>query len=366
MERPVTITNRISGFSDSRFSSRIGTRLVLCALLLLCSRSISWGVQPQAPTLSDYASIRSKVVIWIDSRTMDSAEARADAATMWPVEDQASSLDALWDRALRTFAKLDPATRDFLVGLEGRRDLPRPVDASLLFETERGDFYLSNMRMHYVRWLVQREFSELALELIDQINASEVISPAAYYFYKAACQRRLLQRNEGMKTLEALLALPKTSPERYFQLGELMKQEWSALEEKSLEEVSMLMDDVRRRLNLAQPGQKTQNAEDQVVKRLDEIIKKLEDQQNGGGGGSAGRQSNSRPGTPADDSRIHGEKKPGEVDPKTLKTGGEWGNLDEKKRSEVQNLISRDFPAYYRRTIEEYFRKLATRKPSGE
>jgi len=344
--------------------------LVLCGLVfgglfLPGTGSDCWGVQPVAPSIPDYASVRGRMLNWIDTHKDASEEARLAAIQSWPEVGEVTSPDELWDRSLSTFAKLDPKARDFLGQLGRRSELPRPHDAALLYEAERGDFFLANLRLHYARWLTQHELSELALEVIDQINTSEVISPAAYYFYKAACQRRLLQRKEGMKTLDALLSLPKSSPERYSQLGELMKAEWTAIEEKSLEEVSMLMEDVRRRLKLAQPGQKTQNAEDQVVKRLDEIIKKLEEQQNGGGGAANG-QSNGQPGNPADDSRIHGRKAPGEVDPKSIKTGDVWGNLDEKKRSEVQNLISRDFPAHYRRTIEEYFRKLATRKPSGD
>ena len=128
----------------------------------------------------------------------------------------------------------------------------------------------------------------------------------------------------------------------------------------------MLMDDVQRRLKLAQPGQKTQNVEEQVVKLLDDLIRQMEEDQNQSKAGAGGGSSKGSPLSPADDSRIHGMKAPGEVDPKSMKPGADWGNLDSKQRAKVENLISRDFPAHYRKTIEEYFRKLATRKPSGE
>lgn len=366
MRTTVTARRRSVSFLIEERRTRVRSHLLVRLFLLLSAVSVFAEVSARSGSIPDYATVRSKMLTWIESRSGATEESRANALKLWPAEESSRSPDELWERSLETFSGLDPSTKEFLHRLSQPMKVPQPVDSPLLYEAGRGDFYLANLRMHYARWLTQSEFTELALELMNQINAEEVISPAAYYFYKAACQRRLIQREEGLKSLEALLALPPASPERYSQLGRLMKEEWTAVEEKSLEEVSMLMADVRRRLKLAQPGQKTQNAEDQVVKRLDEIIKKLEDQNNGGKGGSPGADSIRRPGTPADDSRIHGTKGPGEIDPKSLKVGDVWGNLDEKKRAEVQNLISRDFPAHYRRTIEEYFRKLATRKPNGE
>jgi hypothetical protein len=123
------------------------------------------------------------------------------------------------------------------------------------------------------------------------------------------------------------------------------------------------MSDVTRRLNLARAGQKTQKVEKEIVDLLDELIKKMEDQSSGGGAGSG--QGKAGKGNQAinasQDSRVKGSTAPGEVDKKKPKAGANWGNLDDKERAKVKNLISRDFPAHYRQTIEEYFKKLATR-----
>lgn len=351
--------------SDAR---RRGVRAVLCLWMVggVMSGMCAAAETATSATIPDYNSVRKKVLEWSAKRVEGWPEQGAELEKLWPEADPQLSPDELWERTLASFSLADPATAEFLRKLSESGGVPRPIEAGLLFETERGDFYLANVRLHYARRLVQQEIADLGLELIGQINPAEVVSPAAYLFYQACCQRRLLMKAEGLKTVETLLKLPESRPERYVQLARLMKEEWSAVEDRSLEEASMLMEDVRRRLKLAQPGQKTQNAEDQVISRLDEIIKKLEDQQNGGGGSASSGGSNRRPGTPAEDSKIHGFKAPGEVDPKTMKGGDVWGNLDEKQRTEVQNLISRDFPAHYRRTIEEYFRKLATRRDGAD
>lgn len=317
-------------------------------------------------TIPEYADVRGRMLRWIAARPAISEEQQAVVEKLWPVEKSPASADEVWETAIVTFSRLDPETDRFLKQLAEGAAHPNRVEPGLLYEAERGDFYLANVRLHYVRWLSQREYVEPALELIQQINSNEVISPAAYLYYKATCERRLLQREAGLKTIDQLLSLPESDPQRYWQLAKLLKQEWGAVEENSLEEVSMLMDDIHRRLKLAQPGQKTQNVEDQAVKLLDEIIKKLEESQNQDQSGASGRNSNRRADTPAGDSRIHGSKAPGEVDPKTTKGGANWGNMNAKQRAEVENLISRDFPAHYRKTIEEYFKKLATRRPSGD
>src|SRR5256885_16776407 len=57
---------------------------------------------------------------------------------------------------------------------------------------------------------------------------------------------------------------------------------WS---EKALDSIARKMKRVERRLDLSRGGPKTQKIQKEVVARLDEIIKELENQSGGGGGG---------------------------------------------------------------------------------
>jgi hypothetical protein len=82
-------------------------------------------------------------------------------------------------------------------------------------------------------------------------------------------------------------------------------------------------------------------------------------QQQGGGTPVGGRQSSN----PAQDSLPLGGKGEGNVDPKKLKSGDEWGNLPPSERDQILQDLSKDLPAHFREVIEEYFKKLARDEP---
>src|SRR5262245_8991594 len=88
-------------------------------------------------------------------------------------------------------------------------------------------------------------------------------------------------------------------------VGTLMQLDMLSWREKDLGEIARQMDNIERRLQLARGGPQTQKIQKEVVARLDELIKQLENQQkgdcqcNGGscpnGGGSPGAGSPNAP-----------------------------------------------------------------------
>lgn len=271
--------------------------------------------------------------------------------------------DAMLTRLMEVFASVHPATAEVLQLQNAPRliDLPAPV-RSLLLATDLGPFYQANLRLFMGRLLAQNELYEESLEVLSSAQPDEIIDPASYLFYRAACEKALLQKDTALRTLGQLLKNTSQVPARYVSLAELMKYELEQYEEKSLDEVAGKMADVRRRLNLNRPGKKTQVVEDEIVALLDEMIKKAEDQANQSSASQSNGQSGQSESKPAEESRVKGSTAPGEVDKKKLKPGGNWGNLDDKARAKAKNLISRDFPAHYRQAVEEYFKKLANRE----
>ena len=131
------------------------------------------------------------------------------------------------------------------------------------------------------------------------------------------------------------------------------------LETDTLDEVSRIMANIQRRLTFGRAGKVVITEEEQVLAKLDKMIKELEEQQKkqqggGGGGGSAA------PAQPAQDSSLpQGHYGDGKVDPEESKPGGDWGNLPPQDREEALQQISEELPAHYRKVIEEYLRKLA-------
>ncbi len=141
-------------------------------------------------------------------------------------------------------------------------------------------------------------------------------------------------------------------------------------QEKDLGAIARKMDNIERRLDLARGGPQTQKMQKEVVLRLDELIKEMENQAkgscqaNGGncpnGGQQPGNQPGANPNRPMQDSRIANNSGPGQVDPKKLDAlVKEWGKLPEKERAKAIQEVTRDMPPKYREVIETYFRRLA-------
>jgi hypothetical protein len=151
----------------------------------------------------------------------------------------------------------------------------------------------------------------------------------------------------------------------------LMVLDMAQWREKDLAEIARKMDDIERRLELARGGPITQKKQKDVVARLDEIIKQMEQQQknqgqgnpNGGGCPNGGSQPGNQPGSgpptsPQQDSQGGQNSGPGRVDEKTLKQLADlWGKLPEKDRIAAMAEMQRSMPARYRDIIESYFKK---------
>ena len=309
--------------------------------------------------------VQARVRDWLQSQKVSDAIKLAAVEDLWKANAAGTApAEVLLDRVVQSFAIVHQPTADFLPQMMLPAGGLTPPDAQVLLNTkDLGAFYQSNFRLYFSKYLVHREMYEEALETLEGVAITESVDPAGLLFYKATCQKALGLREPGLLTLEQLLKRTEGVAPRYHSVATLMQYDLGNLEEKSLDDVSNKMSDVTRRLNLARAGQKTQKVEKEIVDLLDELIKKMEDQSNGGGAGSGqgkagkGNQSSNA----AQDSRVKGSTAPGEVDKKKSKPGANWGNLGEKERAQVKNLISRDFPAHYRQTIEEYFKKLATR-----
>jgi hypothetical protein len=106
--------------------------------------------------------------------------------------------------------------------------------------------------------------------------------------------------------------------------------------------------------------------------RLDEMIKKLENQaksssssQNGGncpGGGKPqdGSGGGNKADQPMQDSRIANNGGPGHVDPiKIRKLAEEWGRLPPRERTRNLQELTQGMSPRHREAIENYFRNLA-------
>lgn len=262
--------------------------------------------------------------------------------------ESVSKLSALADKdPLAAAASIDPSATEY-ADLES---LPKPIRMSV--------------RTWLGRMLVRGRFYDEALPVIAEVDVSESVDPASSLFYRGVCYHALLMKKEALADLRMLVDNETDCPTRFARLSQLMIADLKPLKEDSLDEVSRLMTDVSRRLELGRSGEKVEGQEQKIIDKLTKLIDKLEEQQqqqqqqqqSGGGGGGNPQDGQS---SPMQDSQIAGGGGAGNVQKKDLGDEDKWGNIPPAERKEALQKISRDLPTHYRDAIEAYFRKRAS------
>ena len=229
-----------------------------------------------------------------------------------------------------------------------------PDFSSLLENPAETQFLRDHVRLYFGRWLAQNEFYDEALSQFDKIELERVLDPATLLFYRGLMEHQLLKKDKCLITVEKLLENSNQLPRRYEVLSRLMLADIQPMKPDSLDEISRLMSDIRRRTGLYRSGKLVLEEEQTVIKKLDKLIEQLESQQQ-----SQQAADNTVPSSPMQDSFNAGGKGDGQATSKRQSEGGNWGNLPPAERAAALAEMAKDMPPHYRAVIEEYFRKLA-------
>lgn len=345
------------------------------ALLLLGSVAQAEPEKKPAKDLPTFGTLRrvddkaaqDQALEWLKSTGKNDARSLAAFDTIWkgdrPVIDKVADTLALGD------------TNAASVLAEARDESAPPPTAipSLLKDLKVNPYLRANLGLAYARNLSRRKVYEEALDALKIVNAESVVDPGAYFFHRAVAEHALMLKEEALDTIERLLIDVPDAPERYRMVGALMAFDIKTWREKDLGWISRKMNNIQRRLELTRGGKKTRKMQKEVVVRLDEMIKELENQQNGncdcnggscpnGGNSKDGNKNNMKPGKPLDDSKLGGIQGKGQVDPKRIKEIAEvWGKLPEKERAKAMLDLSRRMPERYQEAIKEYYKEMRKR-----
>ena len=220
-----------------------------------------------------------------------------------------------------------------------------------------------SVRLWLGRELVRQRLYDEALPVFAEVDPAQTIDPASTLFFRGACYHALLMKKEALADLRMLLENEERCPDRYAHTANLMIADIKPLKEDTLDEISRLMTDVTRRLDLGRTDEEVKQQEQKIIDKLTKLIDKIEEQQqqqqqqqSQSGQGQAGEPD----GPGMEDSRIAGASGNGDVDSRNIDKQPGWGNLPPAQRKEALQQISRDLPTHYREAIEAYFRKLAT------
>jgi hypothetical protein len=322
--------------------------------------TISFG-QLQSPSVD---TARAQALDWLK------AAGKSDADTL-------KAFEAIWAQTDRTL--LERVADTLVLGdadaakvMAEARDPAQPAPTAipgLLKDTKKPAFLRSNLALAYAKALTKRRVYEEALDALKVAKPEQVVEPAGYLFHRAVAEHALLLKDDAIRSIARLLEDGADAPDRYRLVGMLMAVDMQAWKDKDLGTISRLMDNVERRLELGRGGPQTQKTQKQIVARLDELIKEIENQCKGssqcnGGGCPNGGQPGQKPGAqgpnPQQDSFGGNNSGKGEVDKKKFEQlAKQWGKLPDKERIQAMQELTRDLPAEYRELIESYFRKLA-------
>jgi hypothetical protein len=316
----------------------------------------------------DATEAQKQAEAWLKSVGKGDAATLAQAQKVWkedrPVLDRVAATLALGDKDA---AKALSEARDY------HSAAPTALPA-LLKDAKKPAFLRANLAVAYGKALTGRKIYEEALEAFGAVKLEDVVDPSAYLFHKAVCEHALMLKERADASIDRLLVDASDAPERYRMVAALMHFDMLTWQEKDLGWIARKMDNIQRRLDLKRGGKHTQKIQKEVLVRLDEMIKEIENQQkqqgndpNGGACPSGGQNPGSSPGTdksssPQRDTQGGTAAGTGAVDSKKVKEVAEvWGRLPDKERVAALRELTRTMPAKDRAVIEAYFRELQKR-----
>jgi len=321
-------------------------------------------------TAPSEVSVRVKAFTWLTKTA-----GKTDDATR-------TAFDALWankempvlDKLSGTFSLGDPTVAKMLAEARNANTFAATTLPGALKDTSKDIIVRANLALAYAKALSNRKVYEEALETFNMFKPEQVVDPASFMFHKAVAEHALLKKTEANTSIARLLDDVPSAPERYKLVAALMHFDMVTWKDKDLGAIGRMMDIVQRRLDLTRGGKETQKIQKEIVARLDELIKELENQDKDGDCDCTGGKPGSKPGqakgnkpgntnqpsSPQNDSNGGTNGGPGQVDQKRIdKLAEQWGKLPAREREAQVRELTRDMPARYAEVIREYFRKLS-------
>jgi hypothetical protein len=145
---------------------------------------------------------------------------------------------------------------------------------------------------------------------------------------------------------------------------------------EQFEQAVQLMGDAAARIGGADLGLQTQRLQEEIIRKLDQVIEAAGQSQGGGGSSSSSGSSGQNQQQPNQGNQAGTNPQPGgngdtesmapglsgvETNPELAPDGVTWGNLPQRDREAVSQGVTDRYSALYRRLTELYYRRLAER-----
>jgi len=265
------------------------TRWISAAgLALLLAGSGMVQAEPEKKPLKDLPSFsllrapapdaaRGQALAWLKG------VGKTDAATQKSFEELWSSDRPLLDKVSGTLALGDPAAAQLLKDARDPETPAPTVVPNLIKDQKLPVFFRANLGLAYAKALTGRKVYDEALEAFKSVKGEDVIDPAAYFFHRAVTEHALMMKNEADDSIDRLLLDVTDAPVRYRMVGVLMHYDMATWQDKDLDWIARKMGVIKDRLDLTRGGPKTRAMQREVLVKLDEKIKELENKAKSGG-----------------------------------------------------------------------------------
>jgi hypothetical protein len=226
----------------------------------------------------DPAEARKLADAWLKAVGKTDAATRAKVKKVW--EGEGTVLDKVTQTLVLGDAE---AARLLKEANDEQAAAPTELPAALK-DAKKSAFYRANLALAYGMALTFKKLYEEGLEALLVAKAEDVADPSSYYFHRAVCEHALMIKDKADQSIDRLLVDVTDAPERYRMVASLMHFDMLTWREKDLGWIARKMDNIQRRLDLQRGGKQTQKMQKEVLVRLDEMIKELENQQKNPGG----------------------------------------------------------------------------------
>jgi len=224
----------------------------------------------------DAKAVRADAEAWAAKADLSAVKMKK-FQTIWASKDLVLS-----DRVVNSLLLNDAASQLMADARDPLTPAPTVVPA-VIADAKQPLFFRANLAVAYAKALSNRRIYEEALSTLKTVKPEEVVDPAVYLFHRAVAEHAMLLKEEAVRSITRLLDDVADVPERYKAVGALMLLDMLTWREKDLNWIARKMDNSGRRLQLARGGPVTQKIQKDIVSRLDELIKEMENKAKGKG-----------------------------------------------------------------------------------
>ncbi len=330
--------------------------------MFIATCSLTFANRPAADSDSDVVASFLKHIdglVQLDSAKRELAKKTVTELVNEPV-------DALTEGLLAVYPEYSSAVES-----SDNEDVTAAVELLSPLADSDDKFLAADASFYLARTLMNAERFEDALPRLEKITrdlADFTVHQGAAQYFIGVAQAGMLKNDQAIESFMQFLQFNPDAPERLRVSAWRQVQQLQAIQDGKLSDVHHHMDFSRRRLQLTETGESTQQEQSEIVKMLATLIKEQEKKEcnsscKKGGKSEAnkkeasGEKPEQKPGSSKSQKGGTSSNPNGQVVKKSYddSPASPWSRLRDRSRDPANNAIKEKLPARYRDIVEKYY-----------